>query len=79
MNKKFLVCVLALFSVAFLTLGCTEDDIKKYFMYEIDSSTQTTMTIVTVVCNPPYMRFANACCLDQNGNQICDSDEATAD
>ncbi len=28
-----------------------------------------------VVCNPPYIRYANECCLDQNSNSVCDSDE----
>ncbi|MBU0761957.1 MAG: hypothetical protein KKD39_02935 [Candidatus Altiarchaeota archaeon] len=28
-----------------------------------------------VVCNPPYMRLGDACCLDSEGNGICDDDE----
>ena len=28
-----------------------------------------------VVCNKPYIRFADSCCLDQNENNICDNDE----
>jgi hypothetical protein len=28
-----------------------------------------------VVCKTPYIRFANTCCLDMNGNAICDKDE----
>ena len=28
-----------------------------------------------VICNFPYMRNGTGCCLDQNGNGICDSDE----
>jgi hypothetical protein len=28
-----------------------------------------------VVCSPPYIRYGTGCCLDQNGNKICDSDE----
>ena len=28
-----------------------------------------------IVCESPYMRFATGCCLDQNNNGICDSDE----
>ncbi|MBU4201945.1 MAG: carboxypeptidase-like regulatory domain-containing protein [Candidatus Altiarchaeota archaeon] len=30
-----------------------------------------------IVCNPPYMRFGKECCLDRDGNSICDRDEAT--
>lgn len=29
-----------------------------------------------VVCSVPYIRHGAECCLDQNGNNICDSDEA---
>lgn len=29
------------------------------------------------VCNKPYIRVANDCCLDKNDNRICDRDEAT--
>lgn len=28
-----------------------------------------------VVCNAPYIGFGDGCCLDANGNSICDSDE----
>jgi len=28
-----------------------------------------------VVCNKPYIRFANTCCLDTNNDSICDSDK----
>ncbi|MFH0862895.1 MAG: hypothetical protein V1875_07705 [Candidatus Altiarchaeota archaeon] len=31
-----------------------------------------------MVCNPPYMRYAAGCCLDREGNGICDADELTA-
>ena len=27
-------------------------------------------------CNQPYIKVGNECCLDQNSNNICDSDEA---
>ena len=27
------------------------------------------------VCQKPYMRLANNCCLDQNDNNICDADD----
>ena len=30
-----------------------------------------------VTCNPPYIKVGNSCCLDQNGNNICDKDEAS--
>ncbi|MBD3388843.1 MAG: hypothetical protein GF416_07230 [Candidatus Altiarchaeales archaeon] len=28
-----------------------------------------------VVCDPPYMKVGDECCLDRNGNRICDNDE----
>jgi sporulation protein YlmC with PRC-barrel domain len=28
-----------------------------------------------IVCNPPYIRHGKECCLDVNGNLICDEDE----
>jgi len=28
-----------------------------------------------IVCNPPYMRQSQDCCLDQNSNKICDEDD----
>ena len=29
------------------------------------------------VCNAPYLRVGNGCCLDRNGNGVCDTDETT--
>ena len=34
-----------------------------------------TISENTVVCNEPYMRLGDGCCLDQNQNKICDKDE----
>lgn len=30
-----------------------------------------------LVCNSPYILVGDSCCLDQNNNKICDSDEAS--
>jgi len=30
-----------------------------------------------VVCNPPYIQVGQSCCLDENTNNVCDSDETT--
>jgi hypothetical protein len=38
-------------------------------------TTTSTTTIHGIVCLPPYIRFGLGCCLDVNGNDICDSDE----
>jgi len=32
-----------------------------------------------VVCDSPYIRFEDGCCLDQNGNSICDRDEGNVE
>lgn len=32
-----------------------------------------------IVCNPPYMRFESGCCLDGNGNAVCDTDDMLID
>src|SRR4030042_3341391 len=37
----------------------------------VSGCTQTQIT-----CDPPYMVKGSNCCLDQNSNRICDSDEA---
>jgi len=29
-----------------------------------------------IVCNSPYIRFGEGCCLDQDNNKICDEDES---
>ncbi len=29
-----------------------------------------------IICNQPYIRHAETCCLDKNSNNICDNDEA---
>ena len=38
-------------------------------------SKQEIKTAKEVVCEKPYIRFGKTCCLDKNGNNICDSDE----
>ncbi|MFH0863433.1 MAG: hypothetical protein V1875_10470 [Candidatus Altiarchaeota archaeon] len=30
-----------------------------------------------IVCPPPYLRVGNECCLDRDGNDVCDRDETT--
>jgi hypothetical protein len=36
---------------------------------------EETKAVKKTVCNPPYMRLGSKCCLDRNGNSICDKDE----
>ena len=56
------IILLVIFSLLFL-YGCTAN--------------QTTDNQTQVTCNAPYIRFGTSCCLDQNNNQICDTDENT--
>lgn len=39
------------------------------------SSRITAKAVDEVICNPPYIRYGKECCLDQNKNNICDSDD----
>jgi len=57
---KKVLFILIIFSLLFL-IGCKQ--------------TPTGETIKGVVCNEPYIRYADDCCLDQNNNKICDNDE----
>ena len=41
----------------------------------IAQTTTTSPRTPDLVCNPPYIRFESGCCLDENGNRICDRDE----
>lgn len=39
----------------------------------------TSCKMDRIECNEPYMRFETGCCLDENENKICDSDEVKQD
>jgi hypothetical protein len=43
------------------------------FLVVLVSGCSTTQ----IACNPPYIVKGSGCCLDQNSNAICDSDEST--
>ncbi|MGV8142841.1 MAG: right-handed parallel beta-helix repeat-containing protein [Candidatus Pacearchaeota archaeon] len=40
------------------------------------SGSITGGVVEEIVCNAPYIRYGKECCLDQNTNNICDSDES---
>jgi hypothetical protein len=40
-------------------------------------TTTTTTTTTRPLCSPPYLKVGGECCLDENSNGICDSDEIT--
>lgn len=41
----------------------------------IPDITEPTTTVPTFVCNKPYIQVGSDCCLDENDNSICDTDE----
>jgi len=59
-NYKTLTFILLVFFS--LLIGCSND---------IENVTDSNK----IVCNPPYIQVGTSCCLDQNNNSICDSDE----
>lgn len=42
----------------------------------ISGCTQTGEVVNQPICNDPYIAYDTGCCLDQNSNAICDSDES---
>jgi len=53
-----------------LLVGCENIDVSR-----ISDSDLERIADKAIVCNAPYMRFASGCCIDQDGNKICDIDE----
>ena len=43
-----------------------------------EPNTPATTTLEDVVCNRPYVRVGNGCCLDMDGNGVCDTQETAA-
>lgn len=56
--------------------GCTQQSATGLSIREFpEEPTIEEIKEPEIICNPPYMRFADSCCLDKNSNDICDSDE----
>ena len=64
-----IIAITGLFLLFVLT-GCDSIDFSKLSDRDLERISEKV-----VVCNPPYIRFATSCCLDQNENNICDVDE----
>jgi len=47
------------------------------YIYFFSGMFSTISTGGAPTCNPPYLLVRTGCCLDQNNNNICDSDEIT--
>jgi len=84
MNRKIMFVMLVL--AIFLISGCTEEDIAKLKdKYEpevkqtvqdaVQEALKNTSKETEIVCNNPYIRHADGCCLDKDSNNICDKDE----
>ncbi|MCK5629234.1 MAG: LamG domain-containing protein [Nanoarchaeota archaeon] len=71
--------------IIILISGCTpeqEQELKEKYEQEIKTTVNKSVheAILSIneskiICNPPYIRYAESCCLDVNTNSICDSDE----
>ncbi|MEK6927559.1 MAG: hypothetical protein AABX11_03940 [Nanoarchaeota archaeon] len=42
------------------------------FVFILNNTSQNDL-----ICNSPYIKVGNSCCLDQNSNSACDADEKT--
>lgn len=81
----YLQLIVLLLIVLMLISGCTpelEQELKEKYEPEIKAMiNQTVHEAISsineskIVCNPPYIRHAEDCCLDVDNNSICDSDE----
>ena len=85
MNLKIIIGLGLIISFLFIS-GCSEEEIqslKEQYKPEIKQTVQEAVQDAmqsvnqsdNIVCNPPYMRFADNCCLDTNDNSICDNNE----
>jgi len=67
-GRQFLI-IAVLLVLAVLLSGCTGKTAV--------NSDDTGGEAKAIVCNPPYLRIEDGCCLDRDGNGICDKDETT--
>ena len=56
--------------LAVLIAGCENIDVS-----QISDEDMGRIAEKAIVCDEPYIRHASGCCLDVNGNKICDKDE----
>lgn len=69
MNKYIIFFLIILF----LLSGCQGIDLEQVSDDDLERIAEKA-----IVCEKPYMRFGTGCCLDQNDNSICDTDEKVA-
>jgi len=76
-GKLFLTGFLALFVLTGGCLCCSTDGLKGILDGKDAGAGGTVNDNDISRCNPPYIYQGTGCCLDENGNDICDSDEST--
>ena len=82
MKKTFSLYIL-IASLLFLT-GCagvnlsetSEDEIINQISEKVSEEDLEKITDAVIACDAPYIRHGAGCCLDENENSICDSDES---
>jgi len=67
MKKTILI---GLFIMVLIIVGCENIDVS-----QVSDEDLERISDKAVICNKPYIRVGMECCLDQNDNSICDSDE----
>ncbi len=71
--KKEVLFITLLF-VIIISVACNNIDLSKLSDKDLQRVSKEL-----IVCNPPYIRHASNCCLDKNGNAICDNDEKVSE
>jgi len=72
--KRGVVFILLIIVLFLVSCQVKESPIKDAtFVNDIVSESES------VVCEAPYIRYGSECCLDQNGNKICDNDESVVE
>jgi hypothetical protein len=73
----FTILILLSSTVSAFSFSDLIDSILSLFGLGKEEKQTTTTLKPKVVCNPPYIKIGNKCCLDKNSNKICDKDEKT--
>lgn len=86
-NQASLIFILISIIVVLLLInGCTPEqeqqlkekytpEVKEVVKEAVKEALQNNTQTDNIICNPPYIRVGNNCCLDANNNSICDNDE----
>jgi len=66
------IAIIAVVGITFFIFSSGKENITGNI---IDTNKVSNQQQDTVTCNSPYIKVGISCCLDQNSNNICDSDE----